>query len=139
MTWSFILIHLPVHLPHFQQLLKHLHPLRLLFSRIHQLLTVLTPRPHVALLRDKLGWPAVIGRQEVHQFTPFGKPEFALDNKQQSISPNTYTSSNYNSLCEHPIASLMHSTIYFTSSSVTYGPAGRQKPTLNKSSSTPFV
>lgn len=129
MTWSFILIHLPVHLPHFQKLLKHLHPLRLLFSRIHQLLTVLTPRPHVALLRDKLGWPAVIGRQEVHQFTPFGKPEFALDNKQQSISPIAYS----------PIASLMHSTIYLTSSSETYGPAGRQKPTLNKSSSTPFV
>ena len=37
------------------------------------------------------------------------------------------------------IASLMLSTIYFTSSSVTYGPAGRQKPTLNSASSTPFV
>ena len=37
------------------------------------------------------------------------------------------------------MASLMLSTIYFTSSSVTYGPAGRQKPTLNSASSTPFV
>lgn len=49
------------------------------------------------------------------------------------------SSSNYSSLCEHPIASLIHATIYLTSSSETYGPAGRQKPTLNKSSSTPFV
>ena len=37
------------------------------------------------------------------------------------------------------IASLMLSTIYFTSSSVTHGPAGKQKPTLKSSSSTPFV
>ena len=37
------------------------------------------------------------------------------------------------------IASLILSTIYLTSSSVTYGPAGKQKPTLNSSSSMPLV
>ena len=37
------------------------------------------------------------------------------------------------------IASLIHSTIYFTSSSVTYGPAGRHIPTLNSASLTPFI
>ena len=40
----------------------------------------------------------------------------------------------------HPtIPSLMHSTIYLTSSSVTYGPAGRHIPILKTSSSTPLV
>ena len=37
------------------------------------------------------------------------------------------------------IASFMLSTIYFTSSSVTYGPAGKQKPTLKSFSSIPLV
>ena len=39
----------------------------------------------------------------------------------------------------YTIASFMHSTIYRTSSSVTYGPAGRQKPTLKISSDTPLI
>ena len=37
------------------------------------------------------------------------------------------------------IASLIHSTIYRTSSSVTYGPAGRQKPILKMAVSTSLV
>ena len=39
----------------------------------------------------------------------------------------------------YKIASLIFSTIYLTSSSVTHGPAGRQKPTLNIDSLTPLV
>ena len=35
--------------------------------------------------------------------------------------------------------SFMHSTIYLTSSSFTYGPAGRHIPTLNRASDTPFT
>ena len=40
----------------------------------------------------------------------------------------------------HPMMfSLMVSTMYFTSSSLTYGPAVRHIPTLNKASDTPFT
>ena len=40
----------------------------------------------------------------------------------------------------HPMMfSLMLSTMYFTSSSVTYGPAGRHIPTLKMASETPFT
>ena len=40
----------------------------------------------------------------------------------------------------HPmIFSLMVSTMYLTSSSLTYGPAGRHIPTLNKASDTPLT
>lgn len=38
-----------------------------------------------------------------------------------------------------PMASLMQSTMYLTSSSETIGPAGRQKPILKRSSSTLLV
>lgn len=65
-------------LPQLQQLLKHLYPLRLQLPGIHQLLVVLPPGAHVALLRDKLGGFAVIGFQEVDGFLPFGEPEFGL-------------------------------------------------------------
>jgi len=37
------------------------------------------------------------------------------------------------------IFSLIVSTIYFTSSSLTYGPAGRHIPTLKRPSDTPFT
>lgn len=37
------------------------------------------------------------------------------------------------------IALLMVSTIYLTSSSVTYGPEGRHMPTLKMASDTPFI
>ena len=37
------------------------------------------------------------------------------------------------------IASLMQSTMYLTSSSVTYGPAGRHMPTLKMASLTPLT
>ena len=43
------------------------------------------------------------------------------------------------SIFQFSTASLMHSTIYRTSSSVTYGPAGRHIPILKISSSTPLV
>ena len=43
------------------------------------------------------------------------------------------------SLLYFTIASFIESTIYFTSSSVTYGPAGRHIPTLKISSLTPLV
>ena len=40
----------------------------------------------------------------------------------------------------HPMMfSLIVSTMYFTSSSLTYGPAGRHIPTLNKASDTPLT
>ena len=40
----------------------------------------------------------------------------------------------------HPIMfALIVSTMYFTSSSVTYGPAGRHIPTLKSASDTPFT
>ena len=40
----------------------------------------------------------------------------------------------------HPmIFSLIVSTMYFTSSSLTYGPVGRHIPTLNKASDTPLT
>ena len=63
-------------LPQLQQPLKHLHPLRLQLPGIHQLLVVLPPRAHVALLGDELGGFAVVGFQEVNGFLPFGEPEF---------------------------------------------------------------
>ena len=65
-------------LPQLQQLLKHLHPLRLQLPGIHQLLVVLPPRAQVAFLRDELGGFAVVGFQEVDGFLPFGEPEFGL-------------------------------------------------------------
>ena len=65
-------------LPQLQQLLKHLHPLRLQLAGIHQLFVVLPPRAHIAFLRDELGGFAVVGFQEVDGFLPFGEPEFVL-------------------------------------------------------------
>ena len=65
-------------LPQLQQLLKHLHPLRLQLPGIHQLLVVLPPRAQVAFLRDELGWFAVVSFQEVDGFLPFSEPEFIL-------------------------------------------------------------
>ena len=55
--------------------------------------------------------------------------------------PNIYTLVDFarTATTYFTIASLMLSTIYLTSSSVTYGPAGRQKPTLKSSSSMPLV
>ena len=73
-----ILIHVLVLLPQLQQPLKQLHPLRLQLPCIHQLLVVLPPGPHIALLRHKLGRFAVVGFQEVDGFLPFGEPEFGL-------------------------------------------------------------
>ena len=73
-----ILIHVFVLLPQLQQLLKHLHPLRLQVAGIHQLLVVLPPRAKVAFLRDELGGFAVVGFQEVNGFLSFGMPEFVL-------------------------------------------------------------
>ena len=65
-------------LPQRQQLLEQLQPLRLQLPGIHQLLIVLPPRAHVALLRDELGGFAVVGFQEVDGFLPFGEPELGL-------------------------------------------------------------
>ena len=65
-------------LPQLQQLLKHLHPLRLQLTGIHKLLVVLPPTAHVAFLRDELGGFAVVGFQEVDGILPFGEPEFVL-------------------------------------------------------------
>ena len=80
-----------VSFPQFQQLLKHLHPLRLQFSRIHRLLIVLPPRPHITFLRHKLGRLPVIGLQEVDGFLPLGEPEFALGHKSKVLrQPKTY-------------------------------------------------
>jgi len=45
---------------------------------IHQLLVMLPPRAHIALLRDELGGLAVVGFQKVDGFLPFGEPEFGL-------------------------------------------------------------
>ena len=45
---------------------------------------------------------------------------------------------NYFEIYYTSIASLIQSTMYLTSSSVTYGPAGRQKPTLKRDSDTPL-
>jgi len=75
---SMILIHMLILLPQLQQLLEHLQPLRLQLPRIHQLLVVLPPGPHIALLRHKLGRFAVVGFQKVDGFLPFGEPEFVL-------------------------------------------------------------
>ncbi len=69
---------MPILFPEFEQLLKHLLPLRLQLASIHQLLVVFPPRAQVELLRDELGGFAVIGFQEVDGFLPFGEPEFAL-------------------------------------------------------------
>ena len=63
-------------LPQLQQMLKHLYPLRLQLPGIHQLLVVLPPRAHIALLRNKLGGSAMVGFEEVDGFLPFGEPEF---------------------------------------------------------------
>ena len=68
-------------LPQLQQLLEHLHPLRLQLPRIHQLLVVLPQRAHVALLRHKLGGFAVVDFEKVNGFLPFGEPEFVLGHK----------------------------------------------------------
>ena len=65
-------------LPQLQQLLEHLHPLWLQLTGIHQLLVVLTPRAHVAFLRDEFGGFAVVGFQKVYGVLPFGEPEFVL-------------------------------------------------------------
>ena len=67
-----------IFLPQLQQLLEHLHPLRLQLPSIHQLLVVLPPRAHVTFLCDKLGGFAVVGFQKVDGFLPFGEPEFVL-------------------------------------------------------------
>lgn len=76
-----ILIHVLVPLSQFQQLLEHLHPLRLQLTRIHELLIVLPPGAHVALLWHKLGGFAMIGFQEVDGLLPFGQLEFELGHK----------------------------------------------------------
>ena len=55
-----ILIHVLILLPQLQQLLEHLHSLRLQLPGVHQLLVVLPPRAHVAFLRHKLGGFAVV-------------------------------------------------------------------------------
>ena len=68
-------------LPQLQQLLEQLHPLWLQVARIHQLLIMLSPRAHIAFLRDELGGFAVIGFQEVDGFLPFGEAEFGLGHK----------------------------------------------------------
>ena len=76
-----ILIHMLIPLPQLQQLLEHLLPLGLQLPGIHELLIVLSPRAHVALLRDELGGFAVVGFQEVDGLLPFGEPEFGLGHK----------------------------------------------------------
>ena len=65
-------------LPQLQQLLKHLHPLRLQLPGIHQLLVVLPPRAHVAFLRDELGGFVIVGFQEINDFLPLGELELVL-------------------------------------------------------------
>ena len=67
-----------VPLPQFQQLFEHLQTLRLQLPCIHELLVVLPPGAHVALLRHKLGGFAVVGFQKVDGFLPFCEPEFGL-------------------------------------------------------------
>lgn len=78
MTGLFILIHFPVLLPHLLQLIKQLNSVCFHFTSVQQLFVVLPPRAHVAFLQDKLGRPAVIGRQEVYSFLPFVEPKFVL-------------------------------------------------------------
>lgn len=46
---------------------------------------------------------------------------------------------NLQSICDYMMASLIFSTMYLTSSSLTYGPLGRHMPTLNKDSETPLT
>lgn len=69
---------MPILITQLQKLLEQLHTLRLQVACIHQLLVVLPPRAHVALLRDELGGFAVVGFQKVDGFLPFGQPEFVL-------------------------------------------------------------
>ena len=75
---SMILIHMLILLPYLQKLPEQLQPLRLQLPGIHQLLVVLPPGAHIALLRHKLGGLAVISFQEVDRFLPFCQPEFVL-------------------------------------------------------------
>ena len=75
---SMILIHMLIPLPYLQKLPEHLQPLWLQLPGIHQLLVVLPPGPHIALLRHKLGRFAMVCLQEVNRFLPFGQPEFVL-------------------------------------------------------------
>ena len=76
-----ILVNMPILISQLQKLLEQLHPLRLQVTGIHQLLVVLPPRAHVALLRDELGGFAVVCFQEVDGFLPFVEPKFGLGHK----------------------------------------------------------
>ena len=70
--------HMLIPFPNHQKLFEHRHPHRLQFPSVHQLLIVLPPIAHVALLRNKLGGFAVISFEEVDGILPSGEPKFVL-------------------------------------------------------------